>query len=194
MSQANDAGGAGDRETGARDRKIAILIAALAALLAIAETGGRNAQSATMMHTIDAANLWQSFQAKTIRQTSLRTAADLMDMDSTEAMPPSLVETRRKRVQTWRETIARFESEPETQEGRKELMARARAQEARRERSIASYRLFGLASTLFQIAIVLAAATIVSGALWLVYAGGALGAAGVMLGTLAWLAPTAIGI
>jgi hypothetical protein len=184
--------GAGHDNKRGNDKKIAIFIAALAALLAIAETGGKSAQTAALFHNIDAANLWQFFQAKTIRQTNLRTAADLMDMDVTEAMPAALVESRKKRVQAWRETVARYESEPDTREGRKELMARAKDQEAKRDRSMAAYHLFELSSAAFQIAIVLASATIITGAVWLVYVAGGLSLVGVVFAAFAWFAPTAI--
>lgn len=191
MSHGHHAEHGGGNEHGA-NRKIAIFIAALAALLAIAEMGGKSAQTAALFHNIDATNLWQFFQAETIRQTNLRTASDLMEMHATDAMAPALVETRKKRVQGWRETVARYESEPETQEGRKELMARAKAQEAQRDRSMAAYHLFELSSAAFQIAIVLASATIITGAIWLLYVGGGLCAIGTVLGAFAWIAPTAI--
>lgn len=192
MSQGQNAEHGDERATGPDSRLIAVFIAVLVALLAISEAGGKAAQTAALLHNGDAMNLWQSFQTKTIRQTNLRTASDLMDMDAVDAMPATLVETRRRRVQTWREAIARFESEPETQEGRKELMVRARTQEALRDRAMAANRLFGLASTAFLVAIVLASATIVTRAVWLAYAGGAASAAGIVLGGFAWLAPGAI--
>src|ERR1043165_6915777 len=102
------------------NKKIAIFIAALAALLALAETGGKSAQTAALFHNIDATNLWQFFQAKTIRQTTLRTAAETAGLQPAEALAAPLAEARKKQVEQWRETVARYESEPPTQEGRKE--------------------------------------------------------------------------
>ena len=176
------------------NNKIAIFIAALAALLALAEMGGKSAQTAALFHNIDATNLWQFFQAKTIRQTVLRAAADEVELMAADGLPAALAEARKKQVGQWRETAQRYESEPAVQEGRKELMARAKAQEALRDRAMAAYHLFELASGAFQIAIVLASATIITGVAWLVYAGGALCAAGVVLGALGWFAPTLIHI
>ena len=174
------------------NKKIAIFIAALAALLAIAETGGKSAQTAALFHNIDATNLWQFFQAKTIRQTTLRTAADTMELDAAAGLPAALAEARKKQLGQWRDTIARYDSEPATQEGRKELMARAQQQEKLRDRAMAAYHLFELSSAAFQIAIVLASATIITGVTWLLLAGSALCAAGMVLGALGWFAPTLV--
>ena len=189
MSQEHHA----DSGSSGGNKRIAIFIAVLAALLAIAETGAKSAQTAALFHNIDATNLWQFFQAKTIRQTALRAAADAMDLDAAAAsLPPALAEARKKQLGQWRDTIARYDSEPATQEGRQELMARAQLQEKLRDRAMAAYHLFELSSAAFQIAIVLASATIITGVTCLAFASGALCAAGVVLGALGWVAPTVV--
>ena len=174
------------------NKKIAIFIAALAALLAVSEAGGKSAQTAALFHNINATNLWAFFQAKTIRQTTLRAAAETADITPADALPAPLAEARKKQLQQWRDTVARYDSEPATGEGRKELMARAKALEEQRDRAMAAYHLFELSSGAFQIAIVLASAAIIRGVAWLVYAGGALCALGLALGGLGWFAPTLI--
>ncbi|MCC6471625.1 MAG: DUF4337 domain-containing protein [Alphaproteobacteria bacterium] len=174
------------------NKKIAIFIAVLAALLAIAEAGGKSAQTAALFHNIDATNLWQFFQAKTIRRTALQVGRSVLEYTGAEGLPANIAEGRRKQVEQWREDIRRYESEPETQEGRQELMKRAKAQEELRDRSMAAYHLYELSSASFQIAIVLASATIITGAAWLIYVGGALSAIGIVLSAVAWLAPIAI--
>lgn len=174
------------------NKKVAIFIAALAALLAIAETGGKSAQTASLFHNIDATNLWQFFQAKTVRRTTLQVAVATVELDAALDATASLKEARQKQVAQWREDIRRYESEPETQEGRRELMARAKKQEELRDRAMAAYHLFELSSAAFQIAIVLASASIITGAIWLVWVGGGLSAIGIVLGALAWIAPTAV--
>lgn len=177
---------------GGGNKRIAIFIAALAALLAIAETGGKSAQTAALFHNIDASNLWSFFQAKTIRQTTLRVAASQVELDTSDGIPAQLTEARKKQVGQWRDTANRYESEPENQEGRKELMARAKAQEQKRDKSMAAYHLFELSSATFQISIVLASASIITAAVWLVYVAGGLSVVGIALGALAWFAPTLI--
>src|ERR671933_2833636 len=76
-------------EAGHRNKGIAVLITTLAALLAIAEMGGKSAQNRSVASNIEAANLWAFFQAKTIRQTTLRTAADALEAIGPEALAPS---------------------------------------------------------------------------------------------------------
>ncbi len=46
----------------------------------------------------------------------------------------------------WRQTAQRYETEPETGEGRKELLARAKAKEEHRDKSLAAYHMFEYAS------------------------------------------------
>ena len=58
------------------DKRIALLIAILALFLAIAETGAKSAQTEGISRNVEAANLWAFFQARTIRQTNVRTAAE----------------------------------------------------------------------------------------------------------------------
>jgi len=58
------------------NKRVAMLIAVLALVLAISETLGKGAQTTVLNVNIEAANLWNFFQAKTIRGTVLRTAAE----------------------------------------------------------------------------------------------------------------------
>src|ERR687893_2337532 len=108
---------------------VALLIAALAALLAVVEMTGGNAEQDALKANVDASNLWAFYQGKTIRQTTLRAEAERLELDMA-SMPPPQAEAARKRLEAWRATIDRYESEPATNEGRKELMGRAQAAEA----------------------------------------------------------------
>jgi len=173
------------------DKRIALLIAILALFLAIVETGAKSAQTEALARNIEAANLWSFFQARTIRQTTVRTAAEEAELAKAAAAPElkAAIEAQQKR---WRDTAARWESEPETGEGRKELMDRARNAEAVRDRSMAAYHLFEYGAAAFQVAIVVASASIVTGVPLLALGGMVLGAIGTILGLLGWLAPTAI--
>ncbi|HET7911939.1 MAG TPA: DUF4337 family protein, partial [Pseudolabrys sp.] len=60
------------------NKKIALLISVLALFLAFSETLGKSAQTAAIADNIKSSDAWNFFQAKTIRQTSLRIAADAM--------------------------------------------------------------------------------------------------------------------
>ena len=106
-------------------KKVAMLISVLALVLAISETLGKGAQTTALNVNIEAANLWNFFQAKTIRGTLVRTAADEMETGLAGFNNPALKSAMTERIAEWRKTAARYDSEPETKEGRKELAARA---------------------------------------------------------------------
>jgi hypothetical protein len=167
-----------------RNKKIAVLISVLAALLAIIEAGGKSAQNTSLSANIHANDLWAFYQAKHIRSTMLRASADTLEL----AAPPS--EAITKKVGDWRATASRYDSEPETGEGRKELAAKAKAEEAKRDKALSAYHMFEYGAAALQIAIVLASASVVTGMLALAFVAGGLGAVGIAFGLLGWLAPT----
>lgn len=173
-----------------RNKKIAVLISVLAALLAITEAGGKSAQNASLAANIEASNLWAFFQAKTIRMTTMRTAADALETMGVGLVPEDKAPALAKRVGDWRAAAARYDSEPETGEGRKELASRAKAAEVIRDRALAAYHMFEYGSAALQISIVLASAAVVTGALVLAYFAGGLGVLGITFAVLGWMAPT----
>jgi plasmid stabilization system protein ParE len=179
------AGGHGHADHHGGNKGIALLIAVLALVLALAETLGKGAQTAALAANIEASNLWAFFQAKTIRQTVLRTAAEQSEiLNSTR--------NSKKQIEAWRKTAQRYQSEPETGEGRDQLAARAREHEKKRDVSMAAYHHYELASAAVQIAIVLASASIITAIPLLAWLAGALGAVGVVFCAIGLLAPTAV--
>jgi hypothetical protein len=172
--------------------RIGLLIAGLAALLALMETGGKSAQTEAMNANLQASNLWAFFQAKTARMTTIRTAAEAVGVTLLSDAPPATKEAIQKQIDAWNATAARYESEPQTGEGRKELNERALEAEAERDHKLAAYHLFELGSAASQLAIVLASAAIITGMMFLVYVAGTLGIVGAGLGLIAWLAPTMV--
>src|SRR3954453_8114017 len=110
---------------------IGLLRRFFALVLAFSETLGKSAQTAALAYNIEASNLWAFFQAKTIRQTVLRTAAEEVETGNTS-------EAQKKQVAKWKETAQRYQSEPETNEGRDQLAARAKGAEKKRDVSMAA--------------------------------------------------------
>src|SRR6476469_7439837 len=88
------------------NKKIALLISLLALVLAFSETLGKSAQTAALSYNIEASNLWSFFQAKTIRQTTMRTAAEALDAQYGDKAS----DTVRKQVDTWKKTAERYQS------------------------------------------------------------------------------------
>ncbi|HJY76562.1 MAG TPA: DUF4337 domain-containing protein [Burkholderiales bacterium] len=169
------------------NKKIALLIAVLALVLAFSETLGKSAQTNALSRNIEASNLWSFFQAKTIRQTVVRTAAEQTSLGGSS-------EEAKKQIEAWRKTAQRYQTEPETGEGRDELMARAKEAEKKRDRSMAAYHHYELASAAVQIAIVLASAAIVTGAMALAWIGAGLGVVGVAFCLIGFFAPASVHI
>lgn len=170
------------------NKGIALLISVLALVLALSETFGKSYQVAGLAAHIEASNLWSFFQAKTIRQTTMRTAAEAVQAQFGDNAPEAL----RKQIDTWKKTADRYQSEPETGEGRKELADRAKAAEKKRDKSLAAYHHFEVASAAVQIAIVMASASIITSIPVLVWVAGALGAVGVAFCVIGFWFPTAI--
>ncbi|MBH5369292.1 DUF4337 domain-containing protein [Bradyrhizobium glycinis] len=165
------------------NKKIALLIAVLALFLAISETLGKGAQTESISKNVEAANLWAFFQAKSIRRTVVVTAAEqgkLTLAAADEAQKPAV----QKQIEDWTKTAQRYRSEPETGEGTEQLAEKAKHAEHARDEATAKYHHFELASAAFQIGIVLASATIITGMLALAYVSGVLTIAGLIMTAL----------
>ena len=166
------------------------MVAVLAAFLAISEMGGKNSQTEVLTQHVEATNMWTFFQAKTVRQTVVRTAAEELDAQYKDAgnIPPAV----KAQIEQWRRTAQRYDTEPETGEGRKELMARAKTYEAKREKARSAYHLFEYGSAAFQLAIVLAGAAALTAVAWLALVSCGLGVAGAAFTSLGFFAPTLV--
>ncbi|MBI2177666.1 MAG: DUF4337 domain-containing protein [Candidatus Tectomicrobia bacterium] len=157
-------------------KAVAIYVGLLAMLLAITSLGGENASKEMMSSNISASNLWAFYQAKNIRQTSFRLAADELEalLASRPDLAPGDRQSIEKRIEGYKQTAARYESEPSTGEGKKELTVKAREQERRRDRAERQDFNFDISIGLFQIAIVLASVSILAASRLLFYVSGAL--------------------
>jgi hypothetical protein len=182
--KADEAGDMMDAEKSADKFKTrtAIMIAVLAMLLAITGLGGQNAAKEATNNNIFASNLYAFYQAKNIRQTSFALAADALELElANPAHSPEAKAAIQKKIDGYRKNVARYESEPETQEGKKELLVRAKAMEQVRDHALKQDPYFDYAEVFLQIAIVLASVAIVSGISWLVLGSALLGVIGTLL-------------
>ncbi len=170
------------------DKRIALLIAVLALCLAIAETGAKSAQTESLARNVQSTNLWSFFQAKTVRQTTVKTASEMAELQKAGADPAQRAAIDAQQA-AWRENIMRWDSEPSTGEGRKELMEKARIADEEREHAMAKYHLYEYAAAALQVAIVVSSASIITGVSFLSLLGIGLGLIGAALGCFGWLAP-----
>jgi hypothetical protein len=174
------------------NKRIALLIALLALFLALSETLGKSAQTDALSQNIEASNLWAFFQAKTIRMTTVRTAAEGLQTQLEKESDATFKTVAGKRIDFWQKTAQRYDDEPDTNEGRKQLVVRAKKAEEKRDTSLAKYHHFEIASAAFQIGIVLASATIITGIVLLSWGAIALAAIGVGFTAIGVFAPHAV--
>jgi hypothetical protein len=165
-----------------RKNRTALTISILAMVLAIASLGGSNAAKEATQENILAANAYAFYQAKTIRQTSLKIAAT--DLELQLAREPAMVATAKelfqKKIDEYKKTIDRYESEPDTKQGKKELLSQAREHEAARDHALRQDPWFDYAEGMLQIAIVLLSVSIVGSIPVLFLVGAALGGLGLL--------------
>ena len=171
------------------NRRIALLIAVIALCLALSETLGKGAQTESISLNVQASNLWAFFQAKSIRRTVVQTAADQGKLALGSSSDDVVKAALQKQIEEWQKTAARYRSEPETGEGSEQLSERAKHAEHERDEATAKYHHYEIASALFQIGIVLASATIITGMIVLAWVSGALALAGIAVTALGIYAP-----
>ncbi|MCA1629122.1 MAG: DUF4337 domain-containing protein [Acidobacteria bacterium] len=169
IAEVGEAGAANERFRS----RVALLIAFMAMLLAITSLGGGNVAEDMFNNNIQASDTWSFYQAKNIRQTGYRLAADELESELAmhgDSLKPEVRQGIEEKIKTYRETAARYESEPDKNEpdnplkgeGKKELSARAQDFAAQRERAQRQDPNFDFAEALFQIAIVLASVAILA--------------------------------
>ena len=145
-------------------RFAAIYLGVIAMLLAITSLGGSNATKVMLNSNIQASDIYGYYQSKYIRQTVYQTTADELEVgllaqpDMAQAAKDKLGETIRR----YRSRAERYESDPSTGEGKKELLAKAREWETKRDHAAERDPNFDFAEALFQIAIVIGSVSIVA--------------------------------
>jgi len=176
----------------ASNKNIALLIAVIALFLALSETLGKGAQTESISKNVEASNLWAFFQAKSIRRTVVQATSDQarlsLGLMGDEAAKAALA----KQIDDWKKTADRYRSEPETGEGQEQLAARAKEAEHARDLAMARYHHYEVASAAFQIGIVLASATIITGMIALAWVSGLLAVAGVGFTLVGLFVPHAV--
>jgi len=145
-------------------RGAAVILGVIAMLLAIASLFGEAAMKETINFNIKASDTFAFYQAKNERQTAVALAAD--QLEALAASHPEWSGAARehagKLISDYRATVARYESDPQSGEGKKELLQKARGYEAKRDRAQGQDSNYDYARGLFQIAIVLGSVSIVA--------------------------------
>lgn len=164
-------------------RLTAIYVGVTAMLLAIATLGGGEATKEMLNANIHASDTYAFYQAKYLRQLQYQIAAEQLELMTAGA--PGLSAERIAKVEqlvkVYRDTAARYESEPKKGEGKKELLVKAEAWGARRDHAAAQIPNFEYAEALLQIAIVLGSVAIVAASPALLGVSAVITACGILL-------------
>jgi hypothetical protein len=176
-----------------QNKRIALVIAVLALILAFSETLGKSAQTSALNFQIEASNLWNFFQAKNIRRTLTIVATETAKIDQATTTDEARKAALAKQIEEWTKTAARYRSEPEADhgkgEGTQELSRRALAMASDRDLALNKYHYFEFASAALQIGIVLCSAAVITGMFVLVWLAGGLGVLGLAFMGLALFFP-----
>ena len=143
-------GSRSEREAKLKD-KAGMVISVFALLLAVNSWYGGTLSSKTLNNTIAANNVWAFYQAKSIKQTLAEQSLDDAQYRKDTAKAEKL-----------QAKIDRYESDPKTGEGKKELFEKARKLEAERDEAKKRSPWIGYASTMYQLSIVVLSASILA--------------------------------
>ena len=164
-------------------RLTAIYVGVVAMMLAIAGLGGAEASKEMLNANIHASDTYAFYQAKNIRQTLYQISAAELELLAAGggAIAANDGAKAAEMIKRYRDTVTRYESDPSTNEGKKELLAKAKQWEEERDHARAQLPNFEYAEALFQIAIVLGSVAIVAASALLVGISGLLALGGVFL-------------
>jgi hypothetical protein len=158
-----------EREAHIKDRA-GWTITVMAALLAVNTYISNGISSNVLTNTIKANDTWNFYQAKSIKQTIAENARD-----------DALARKDTKRVQELTAKIDRYESDPVKNEGKKELMEKARSLEAERDEAKKHSPWLTFAGSTLQLSIVLLSAAILAVSMGMFYASIGVGLIGALL-------------
>ena len=171
------------------NRKIALFITTLALLFALAELGAKSSQTDAIAFNVNAADTWAFFQSKSIKQTTLRTAAEGLEAGIDPAASTDMVAKQQKLISDWRAVADRYETDPAKGDGKRELTEKALSFEHQRDAAMEHYHVYEMAGVVLQISIVLASTSVVTGMSMFVILSMIGGALGVLLTVIAAFAP-----
>ena len=158
-----------EREAHIKD-KAGWVITVVAALLAVNTYIANGISSGILTNTIRANDTWNFYQSKSIKQTIAENARD-----------DAAGRRDTKKVAELTEKIDRYETDPVSGEGKRELMARARGLEAARDEAKLHSPWLTFAGSALQLSIVLLSASILAVSMGMFYSSVGVGLIGAIL-------------
>ena len=139
-------------------RRVALVTAIYAVVLAVASLGGNNAMKEMLLAQQEASNQWAYYQSKVIREHLNR--GNKLVLETQLAEPSALKGAEREKVEALTRKFA--DEEKRMNADKKEIEPKAKAAEVERDRNQAKDPYFDYAEVLLQIAIVCASVSILS--------------------------------
>ena len=173
-----------------RARNLAALtISFFATVLAIISMGGADATKEAVYHNIQASNYYSFYQAKNIRQSNLKIAVSEIEIrlkHDPALNNPTFRSDTEQLLANYQKTIQRYESEPETKEGKQQLLDKAKYHEGLRDKAMAKDPLFDYSEAFVQIAIVMISVYIITGSTLVLLGGLFVGLSGIVASLIAF--------
>jgi hypothetical protein len=162
----------GDAPTGGIKSKAALIISIFAAIYSFDAFIGSTLSSRILNETIHLNDVYSFYQAKSIKQSLYQMAIDDLDMVLEDKNIAAVTrEQLTARQNKYKAAVARYESDPASGEGKRELLASAKQIEADRDRAKKQAPWIGVAGSVMQISIVLITASILSAGMFMFWAG-----------------------
>lgn len=158
-----------EREAKIKD-KAGWVITVIAALLAVNTYISNGFSSKVLTNTIKANDTWNFYQAKSIKQTIAENSLEIAKESG-----------KKEKAEALSKKIERYESDPTTGEGKKELMQRAKMLEKERDDAKKHSPWLTFAGSALQLSIVLLSAAILAVSMPLFWASIAVGSIGALL-------------
>ena len=163
------------------NKRAALLVAVLAALLAVAEQQAKHAEIRVQTSAVASADAWAQYQAKSTRQTVAGDIARILPMLDATA-DPALAARRTALAKQLGDESKAFDHDPKN--GKRAIAVKARAFEEERGHALEQSHSFDNAAAAFELGIVLATASAITSSKMLIRLALAMGMVGLVLGVL----------
>jgi hypothetical protein len=169
------------------NKRAALLVAILAACLAVTEQQAKHAEIQVDKNSILAADAWNQYQAKSIRETLARDIGQLASSLDAPALP-ELAARRAEIIRSLKADEVHYAKDE--RDGKEVVATRARAFEEARDFTLERSHTFDNAAAVLELGIVLATVSAITASKMLIRLALGLGLAGVVLGVIGILAPS----
>ncbi|HVY15070.1 MAG TPA: DUF4337 family protein [Rhodopila sp.] len=138
-------------------KRVAVLVSALAAALALTEVGAKSTQNEYLKNHIAVSDDYAFYQARNLRALVKDSEANILSR-----LPGADTASVQADIKADREYADRMRDDPKTGDGMKQLLVHAKELEEAREEAFHHYHIYELAGGALEIAIVLASVAVVT--------------------------------